>query len=178
MAEDATPWPIRVRLHEVQRSGPTLIVEAAAAQRAAIAGALDLLALKRFAARVRLIPWLDGAELDADWEADITQTCGVTLDAFDTTLSGAFRVRVAPASSPAAATETSEVSIDPEAEDPPDMLDGDAIEVGGYLVEHLALEIDPYPRRPGASFEPPPPEGPVSPFTVLQALKSSPERKG
>ena len=178
MAEDPTPWSIRVRLHEVQRSGPTLSVEAGAAQRAAIAEALDLIALKRFVAHVRLTPWLDGAELDAKWEADITQTCGVTLDRFDTALSGAFRTRVVPAGSPAAVTEASEVSIDPEADDPPDMLDGDAIEVGGYLVEHLALEIDPYPRRPGASFEPPPPEGPVSPFTVLQALKSSPERKG
>ena len=95
----------------------------------------------------------------------------MSLEPFDTELTGDFVVRAVPPGSPAAAAEATEVSVDPDAEDPPDLLDGDQIDVGGYLVEHLALEVDPFPRKPGVEFEPPPPEGPVSPFAALLKLK-------
>ena len=164
-------WPVRLRLGEAQRSAPTLELAADAARCAAIAEALDLVALDRFAAQVRITPWLDGVQIAARWQAAIVQTCGVSLEPFDTALTGEFVVRVVPPDSPAAGGEASEVSIDPDAEDPPDVLDGDELDVGGYLVEHLALEIDPFPRRPGAAFEPPPEESPPSPFAALLALK-------
>ncbi len=164
-------WPVRVRLSEVQRSAPTLELEADVACRASIAKVLDLLALQRFTARVRVTPWLDGLEIAARWNADIAQTCGVSLDAFDTPLSGEFTVRAVPEGSPAMGDPAGEITVDPEAEDPPDLLEGDEVDVGAYLVEHLALEVDPFPRRPGVEFEPPAPESPASPFAVLQALK-------
>ena len=164
-------WPVRLRLAEVQRSSPVLELEADSSRRTAIAKALDLLTLNRFTARVRVTPWLDGLEIAARWQADIVQTCGVSLDAFDTALSGEFTVRAVPDGSPAAGDAASEVTVDPEAEDPPDLLDGDEVDVGVYLVEHLALEVDPFPRKPGVEFESPAPESPASPFAVLQALK-------
>ena len=164
-------WPVRLRLAEVQRSSPVLELDADPARRAAIAKALDLLALHRFTARVRVSPWLDGLEISARWQADIAQTCGVSLDAFDTALSGGFTVRAVPEGSPAAGDPASEITVDPEAEDPPDLLEGDQVDVGAYLVEHLALEVDPFPRKPDVEFEPPPAESPVSPFAVLQTLK-------
>ena len=167
-------WPVRLRLAEVQRSSPVLELEADATHRAAIAKALDLLALHRFTARVRVAPWLDGLEIAARWQADIAQTCGVSLDAFDTALSGEFIVRAVPEGSSASGDAASEVTVDPEAEDPPDLLDGDEVDIGAYLVEHLALEVDPFPRKPGVAFVPPPPESPASPFAVLQALKPGP----
>jgi hypothetical protein len=46
------------------------------------------------------------------------------------------------------------------------------------LVEHLALDLDPFPRKPGAVFEPPPPEGPESPFAVLRVLKPGGGQEG
>jgi uncharacterized metal-binding protein YceD (DUF177 family) len=171
---DPSLWPLRMRLGEIQRRAPELELEADAAQREAIAGALDLLALERFSAAVSVKPWLDGAEIRARWQARVRQTCGVSLEAFDTDLSGTFTVRAVPADSPAAVDDEAEVAVDPDAEDPPDVLEGDEVDVGAYLVEHLALEIDPFPRKPGAAFEPPPEERPASPFAVLQALKPSP----
>ena len=33
------------------------------------------------------------------------------------------------------------------------MLEGDAIDLAAYVVEHLALEIDPFPRKPGVEFD-------------------------
>ena len=96
----------------------------------------------------------------------------MSLDPFDTALAGEFTVRAVPEGSPAAGDPAGEVTVDPEAEDPPDQLDGDEVDVGAYLVEHLALEVDPFPRKPGVEFEPQTPESPASPFAVLQALKS------
>ena len=165
------PWRLHVRLAQVQRAAQTLEPVADAVQRRAIAETLGLDDLKRFEAEVRVAPWLDGAELAARWRAEVTQTCGVSLDPFDTALEGAFTVRVVPAGSAAASPESHEVSIDPDAEDPPDVLDGEEIDVGGYLIEHLGLEVDPFPRKPGVAFEPPPPESPPSPFAVLKTLK-------
>ena len=113
-------------------------------------------------------------QIAARWQADVVQTCGVSLEPFDTALKGEFNVRVAPPDSPAADQGETEVSIDPEGEDPPDILDGDDLQIGGYLVEHLALEIDPFPRKPGVAFVPPPEEAPPSPFAALLALKRDP----
>ena len=175
MSEPSGPWPLRLRLHEVQRAAPQLRLEADAACRAAIAKALDLVDLPRFEADVQVKPWLDGVEMSAQWKAEIVQTCGVSLEAFATALSGRFSIRAVPPDSPAAVAADVEVSIDPDAEDPPDVLDGDDVDVGAYLVEHLALEVDPFPRKPGVEFEPPPPEQPASPFAVLQALKRGPD---
>jgi hypothetical protein len=56
-------------------------------------------------------------------------------------------------------------------EDPPDVLGSDLIDIGHYVVEHLALEIDPFPRAPGAEVAPPEPEEPPSPFAALSRLK-------
>ena len=64
-----------------------------------------------------------------------------------------------------------EVDYDPEAPDPPDVLHGEAIDVAGYVVEHLALEIDPFARKPGVEFEYTPPDEEESPFAVLKKLQ-------
>ena len=167
---DELLWSVPVTLAEVQRASRTMELQPDAGRRAAIAEALDLLALTRFDAVVAISPWLDGAELAAHWTAEVTQTCGVTVEPFETALKGEFIVRVVPPDSAAAPTEGDEVSIDPAADDPPDVLKGATFDVGAYLVEHLALEIDPFPRKPGATFEPPPEEQPASPFAVLRAF--------
>jgi hypothetical protein len=63
------------------------------------------------------------------------------------------------------------VEIDLDADDPPDVLESENLDIGAYVVEQLALEIDPFPRKPGVEFEAP--EGPAisSPFDALRALK-------
>jgi uncharacterized metal-binding protein YceD (DUF177 family) len=51
------------------------------------------------------------------------------------------------------------------------VLEDEGVDIAGYLVEHLALELDPYPRKPGVEWEAPPEEREASPFAVLQKLK-------
>jgi hypothetical protein len=176
--EADSPWPVIVRLAEVARftaAAPlTRHLEADEAARRAIAEALDLVRLERLEADLELSGWFDGVRVDGRWRADIVQTCGVSLDEFATVLSGEFTVRAAPQGSPHAPPPEFEVEIDLDAEDPPDVLESDAIDLGGYVVEHLALEIDPFPRKPGAVFEPPRAEPETSPFAALLKLKGDP----
>jgi hypothetical protein len=50
-------------------------------------------------------------------------------------------------------------------------LDGDRIDPAAYVVEHLALALDPFPRKPGAVFQPPEATPEASLFAVLLELK-------
>ncbi len=121
---------------------------------------------------MRLTPWFDGARLDGRWSATIVQLCGVSLEPLVSDLAGDFVVHVLPPGSKHAPKDPiHEVVIDPHAEDPPDLLDSDVIDLAGYVIEHLALEIDPFPRAPGAQFSPPEAERESSPFAKLAAWK-------
>lgn len=165
-----------VRLHELGR-GPVVVNFAPdEAARAGIAADLGIGAVRALAAQVTVKPWLDGAELSGRFKATVGQTCVVTLDDFDEEVAGDFTVRVVPAGSVNAPAEAvGEIELDAEADDPPDVIAGDAIDVGGYVVEHLALSLDPYPRKPGAAFDYQPPTEDTSPFAALSALKGDAE---
>jgi len=165
------PWSIRIPLGDLRRGAVTLDLTPDVDTERAIAKTLKLVDLKGFRAQVRLGPWLDGVELAGDWTAVVTQVCGVSLDPFETKLGGVFQVRCVPLGSPLLIPADSEVEIDLDADDPPDALEHDWVDVAAYVVEHLALEIDPFPRKPGAEFTPPPAETPPSPFAVLARLQ-------
>jgi len=170
------PWSEWLALVDL-KAGPVrrqLVADEAA--RIRIAAVLDLDRLDSLTAEVKAVPWLDGAALEARWSASIEQTCGVTLEIFGSELEGAFTVRVLPRTSRHAPQEPiREVAVDPEAEDPPDLLDEDRIDLADYVVEHLALDVDPFPRKPGVVFTPPDELQPPSPFAVLRDLKAKPE---
>jgi hypothetical protein len=175
MSDSIAVWPRTMRLDEVPRAGKgeglTRRLVADNAARAVIAKALDLVSLQNLEADLTVRGWLDGASIEGRWTARIEQICGVSLEPFATDLAGEFQVRVVPRGSIHALDEDAEVTVDLDAEDPPDVLGDDLIDLGGYVVEHVALEIDPFPRAPGAVFEAPPADDEASPFAALRALK-------
>jgi len=171
-----TPWRETIRLGEVGRPTSSGPVERRLAPdektRKALAKFLDLESLEALEATVRLTPWFDGAQLNGRWSAAFTQLCGVTLEPLDRTLSGDFTVHVVPANSKHAPTELEpEVVLDPEGDDPPDVLEDETIDLAGYVIEHFVLDIDPFPRAPGAEFKPPDPDPEASPFAKLAGWK-------
>jgi uncharacterized metal-binding protein YceD (DUF177 family) len=166
------PWSLVVRLREIGAGVQKYQLEPDEAQRAAIARTLRLRSLPALNAEVSVRPWMDGVEITGRLKAVVGQTCSVSLDAFEQPLEGEIELRAVPASSPhVQPVEGGEIDYDPEAPDPPDVLDADAIDLAAYVVEHLALEIDPFPRKPGAVFDYQPPDEPESPFAALKALK-------
>lgn len=165
-------WTTPLRLHELGRGAVSVRLEPDGAERAKVAHGLGLESLPALTADLTVRPWLDGAEITGRFDAVVEQVCAVSLENFTHPLDGEIEVRVVPAGSPQAPeAEGGELEYDPEAPDPPDVLAGDAIDLAAYVVEHLALEIDPFARKPGVEFEYEPPGEPESPFAVLQKLK-------
>jgi hypothetical protein len=80
----------------------------------------------------------------------VVQTCVASLEPFEAEISEPvsirFSVDTASAAEPGA-------RHDPDAEDPPEPLDGNAIDLGIVASEFLALGLDPYPKKPGVTFQ-------------------------
>jgi uncharacterized metal-binding protein YceD (DUF177 family) len=163
------PWRETIRFSELARGPVERRIAPEPSQLPALAKQLGVDALESLFAVVKVSPWLDGAELRGDFSAKVLQTCGVTLELLENTIAGDFHVRVLPAGSPNLPSEDAEIDL--EGDDPPDAIEDEEIDIAAYVVEHAALEVDPFPRKPGAVFEPPQPEEETSPFAVLKRLK-------
>jgi hypothetical protein len=173
MTADAS-WGERLRLGQLAKAGISRRIAPGAEERARIARELGVNRLDSLEAELTLKPWLDGVEIAGRWRASLEQTCGVTLEPLPQSLEGSFEVRALPAGSPHAPDPAAaEVVVDLESEDPPDILEGDEIDLAGYVVEQLALGIDPFPRAPGAEFVQPEGADPPSPFEALRNFKAS-----
>lgn len=164
-------WDKPIRLHEVR--GPLrLKLTPDEMQRAAIAKQLGLASLPALEAELTLKPWLDGVELSGRFSAIVEQVCGVSLERFEQPVEGQIDARAVPEGSPNVGGEDAgEIELDLDAADPPDVFANQAIDVAGYVVEHLSLELDPFPRKPGATFDYKPAEEETSPFAALKKLK-------
>jgi uncharacterized metal-binding protein YceD (DUF177 family) len=163
------PWSAPLRFNEVG-NGVRKRLEADDAARARIAAFLDLAGLERLTAELDIAPEGEGARIKGRLEAGVIYTCSVTAEDFPANIAADFAISVVPADK-VSQDPVSEVEIDLDSADPPDVIEGGAIDLGGYVVEHLALELDPFPRLPGAEFEPPPEEREESPFAKLATFK-------
>jgi hypothetical protein len=171
------PWSETLALHELAHGPVRRALVAPEAARKRIASELKLDDLTALEAELDISPWLDGAEVRGRWRAAVLQTCGVTLEPLPSEPEGSFLVRVLPGGSPNAPQEpVGEVEVGVEDDDPPDVLEGEIMDLAGYVVEHLALEIDPFPRKPDAVFAQPEEPGELSPFAVLRQLKPRDEQ--
>lgn len=135
---------------------------------------LELEDVQRLGAEIVVTPWLDGMEIEGRVEALVTRVCGVTLDPFDVAIDEPLKVRIVPRGSPNAAQAEGEIVVDLEAEDPPDEGADEGVDPAAYVVETLALALDPFPRKPGVVFEQPAEPDPISPFAALADLVKRP----
>lgn len=148
------------RRYKVSGLGPaacTVKLDANPAERAAIARLLGLVSLERFSAELTLRRWHKaGAAAEGMISADIIQECVVSLDPVPARIEEPVSVRFIPASDVKRSVQNlhdQEVFVDPDAEDPLEVFEGEEIDLGPVLLEFLATAIDPYPRAPGASLE-------------------------
>jgi hypothetical protein len=167
------PWSSIVRLGELGAGPVRRRLEPDETQRKAIARELDLVQLPKLEAELAVEPWLDGARITGRWSATVVQTCGVTLERLETDLAGVIDLKAVPEGSVHAPSLEAQLAYDPEADEPPDVLEGETIDLARYLVEHLALEIDPFPRKPGAEFTPPDMGPEPGPFDARKKLKGT-----
>lgn len=165
MTVAAPPFSEVIRLNEIGAGIERRLVPDPAARRR-IAATLDLADLSAFEADVSVAPAAIGWRLSGWFRAEAVQTCGLTLEPLPVSLEKSFSVDLVEDPSGGQEGEV-EVLLD---EDGPDLVDGGKIDLGQYAVEQLALNLDPFPRKPGAEFVQPDEPEERSPFAVLKAF--------
>ncbi len=169
MSASELPYSEPVRLHQIGAGVKrTLTPDAAAIRR--IIKALDLASLDLFEADVELVPTAAGWSLTGRLRARLAQTCGITLEPLPLEIDDRFSVQLAEP-----VEEDSEEIVITLEDESPDVVEDGQIDLGQYVVEQLALRLDPFPRKPGAEFVQPPEPAEISPFAVLKGLRSSDE---
>lgn len=173
----ALTYPVPV-LHLPQK-GVTVKIGTDEKERATLAADHALAAVNTFSAEFLLTPWKkDGIRVRGRIDAEIVQSCVVTLEPLTNTIAEEIDTVFVPENSRLARIElddSGEMLLDAEGADIPETFVGDRIDVGAIAEEFFDLAIDPYPRKPEL------PEGsepmvfgddgtdekPVSPFAKL-----------
>ena len=178
MTSSTRPWSVPVRLDEIPETGLHVDLEADQGVRTAIATA----------AAVNDVPQLvagfdvsrhgrDALRVVGTISARVCQTCVVTLDPIENEIEENVDLVFAPPS--ALGPMADEVNLGVEALEPPEPLVDGVVDLGAVAAEFLVLAIDPYPRKPGAVFEPPrSADAGAHPFAALAALRSGRDRGG
>ncbi|MBX3447308.1 MAG: DUF177 domain-containing protein [Parvibaculaceae bacterium] len=183
--ETPSEFSLRIAFSEVPPAGKELRFEADEAARKRLAERMGIVELRRLSGVANVKPYRkEGLTLDCRFEAEAVQSCVVTLEPVEEQIDETFRQRYLPETqldlpaSKAAETQR-EVAVDIDAEDAPEPLEAGGIDIGEAVAERLALALDPYPRKPGVSFDRPPEEaGDASesrpnPFAALEKLKKN-----
>jgi Large ribosomal RNA subunit accumulation protein YceD len=153
-------------------------IEAGPDERAALARRFGIVTINRLRAEGVVRPEANGrrVRLDGRLSAEVVQTCVVTLEpvtvVIDIALERLYGYDVAPDSEERAG----EVFLDLADDLPAEPLTDGVLDIGAAAAEQLALELDPYPRKPGAVFDGVPSgfrsvqeEGPAGPLARLAA---------
>ncbi len=102
----------------------------------------------------------------------MVQRCVVTLDPVASEIREPVEAEYGPASD-----EGPEEVVHFDQPEPPEPMEGDSLELGELVAQHLSVALDPYPRKEGTApldwVEPARTEGlvdPDNPFSVLASL--------
>lgn len=149
----------------VSAAGLGMKITADAAECAALAKRFGLPAIAALACRFTLRPARVGGAYEAvgELEAVVTQICVISLDPFEAIVTEKFSLLFVP-------EETEEENPDPDAVDEVPFVDG-MLELGEAAAEQLALALDPYPRKPGATLDDAGGDDGANPFAALARLK-------
>jgi uncharacterized metal-binding protein YceD (DUF177 family) len=161
-------WSHPLAVADLPEEGATLKLVPNEAERAALARYVGVLAVPSLIADLKVLPdGKGGVEIAGDVLATVRQTCVVTLEPFDNTVNEHIELRFLPEGAAGSLIEEDDQN------DPADVIRNGVIDLGALVTEFLSLGVDPYPRKPGATFAPPEPanEG-GSPFAALAKLKA------
>jgi hypothetical protein len=152
MMVERSPWSHAVVVADLPPEGIEVELVPDVETRAALARNVGVLALPQLVGRFLIVPdGRGGAQVQGSLTGTARQTCVVTLEPFDNPIVERIDIRFAPAATVPSAARSVAVSE----EDQPDLLVGGAFDLAAVATEFLSLAIDPYPRKPGAVFEPP-----------------------
>jgi hypothetical protein len=145
----------------VPQGGCTEALDATPEECAALARRMGVETLRSYSGKLHVQPWRGGGlHVTGTMTADLDRTSVISLKTFATTQVIAIDRYFVP---PGAASS---------GEDDADPIEAGLVDLGEVAAEALALDLDPYPRQPGESFDPPREVAPdsSSPFANLSKL--------
>ena len=173
MSSTGSPWSRKVAVDDIPPTGAHFELAADEHIRAELAKTAGLRALPRLEASFRVNRHGgDGLHVAGEVSAMVGQNCVVTLEPMESELRESVDLVFLP---PAAlAGDANETTLRLDEGEPPDILSDGAVDLGAVATEFLLLGIDPYPRKPGATFESASAGDPAArPFAALSALKTA-----
>ena len=177
------PWHAIVNVTQIPESGLHREIEAGPAVRAAMAEIAGLREISSARASFDMSLRSGGrVHVAGSVKARIGQTCVVTLDPVENDIDEEIDLIFAPEEQISHATDDDLVENAEGGEsklpEPPEPMVNGLIDLGRLATDVLYLAIDPYPRKPGAVFEPQiaatNPED--HPFAALKGLKVAPKK--
>ncbi len=158
--------------------GQNMSLEATPAECEALCHRFGLEALSDLSARLLIerARTRDGARairVRGSFSAEVTQICVVTLDSFNVQVADELDIYFV---SPTELADGESDSVDTLSEETLEPLVTPEIDLGELVAQHVALTLDPHPRRPGAIAQPGEAAADVAhkadnPFAVLGQLK-------
>jgi Large ribosomal RNA subunit accumulation protein YceD len=151
----AAPWRVPLAVEDVPESGQSFALVADAEVRAGVARMAGLRDLPRLQADFAVTRHgSQGLHVIGRVSATVSQNCVVTLEPMESAIDEEVDLLFMPQS--AMAPESADGGGGREANsDGPEPLIGGVIDLGAIATEFFILGLDPYPRKPGAVFEPP-----------------------
>ncbi len=161
-------------LDDIKPDGSNVKLTANDEEREWLARRFDLPSVERMVAEFKVTRGASGIPIRVFGRvnARITQQCVVSLEDFGSDIAEDIEVEFVPGDDAGAAEDFSIDGVEVET------LDGDEIDLGELAAQHLAVTLDPYPRKPGAEApewskgrENKEDSGQENPFSVLAELR-------
>lgn len=176
----------------VREGGDHVLIEADAAECAALASEMGLVAIAGLKGDFTVTRRGRSAlRVKGELRVTVTQTCVVSLEPFETVLREPVDASFAPEPDAreveaklayAAKLAGADGLVLSETPDPPDLIVNGLFDLGALAAEFLVLALDPYPRKPGVTFAETAPEADltesVSPFAALRKIAKPQESGG
>jgi hypothetical protein len=144
-----------VPAHDLPATGRPFRIDAGVDERRALAQRFDLIAVDNLWAEGIVRPEAAGRRIRVEGRlvADVVQTCVVSLDPVPSHIDAAFdRLYGRDVGEEWEEGAGDAVFVDLGGDLLAEPLDSDVLDLGVAAAEQLALELDPYPRKPGALF--------------------------
>ena len=155
-----TRW---VNVERLPQGRGAVTVEASPAECATLAADFKIPAIRDLVGRFEISGSTNRMTVTGTVEAVVTQVCTVSLEPFEGPVREPVEV-VFTDTDQLAGTDAEDVEI-------PDPLIGGRIDFGALTAEFLALGLDPYPRKPGVTFDLAEPDPEDAPLAGLRALQ-------
>jgi len=155
-----------IEISHLRAQEAEFVIDANEEQRAEVAARLGVPSINKLRGAFRVRPTRGGAAIELKLDAEIVRQCVVSLESMIETIDEDI---------PMVFDRRYVEAADDDEDEWREPLEGDDIDLGELLVQHLSLALDPYPRIKGAEslLDEFGAAATASPFAALKDLKKS-----